>query len=176
MISIPVSPMSGRNTPKKCSKNILKLIILRIALLIMPLRPVLWCSIFLRTISIIGSPFVSINKIGVCIAYFLKHLLRPYTYMMIAYLRCCSCQDGTSRLVFYMLFWCRVRLHCEVFLVCRNSLSCAWTKISIISSIAISSCLLVLCSHFRMLMMMFAFFVIFLCYILLWWVYLCIFC
>ena len=73
----------SRNTPEKCSKKLLKLVLLCVTLPVLSLWSILRLSILLWTISIIGCSFLCINQIRISITNLFKYLFRT---LIISYL------------------------------------------------------------------------------------------
>ena len=73
----------SRNTSEKCSKKLLKLVLLCVTLPVLSLWSILRLSILLWTISIIGCSFLCINQIRISITNLFKYLFRT---LIISYL------------------------------------------------------------------------------------------
>ena len=120
----------SRNTSEKCSKNLLKLILLCVTLSVLSLRSILRLSILLWTISIIGCSFLCINQIRISITNLFKYLFRtlvisyltldaifirvePQRKFFICFLNLCFIRSFRNTKNIIVIFF--TKIHCNLF-------------------------------------------------------------
>lgn len=120
----------SRNPSEKCSKKLLKLVLLCISLPVLSLWSILRLSILLWTISIIGCSFLYINQIRISITNLFKYLFRtliisyltlytifirvePQCKFFICFLNLCLIRSFRNTKNIIVIFF--TKIHCNLF-------------------------------------------------------------